>query len=77
MRLDPAHVKKLSAAIEQTPDGPDIKLDIAYLSAAFKRLSLWERGVLIQSTMRAASSRHRTLEQRVLLALFVDSGTEA
>lgn len=70
MRLDPDHVRKLDRAISKAPP-PEIDLDIAFMSAAMGRLSLWERGLLTQALLRAATSKRRTLEQRALLALFV------
>lgn len=73
MRLDPQHVEKLASAF--TGDG-DVKIDIPFMKTAFPRLSLWERGLLIESITRAISSKKPSREQRVLLALFVHQAKE-
>ena len=75
MRLDPDHAKKLAAALAPDEPGgpPQLRLDLAYMCAAMARLTLWERGLLTQALMRSAKCRHRTIEQRILLALFVST----
>lgn len=73
MRLDQDHVDKLAHAIDG--DG-DVKLDIAFMRSAFPRLSMWERGLLIEAITRAISSKKLSREQRVLLALFVHQSRE-
>jgi hypothetical protein len=72
MRLDPDHTRKLSRAIAQGPSGgQEVSFDIPFMSAALERLNMWERGLLTNALLRSAQSRHRTIEQRALLALFV------
>jgi hypothetical protein len=72
MRLDPAHSDKLARAFGNDQDGNlEIKLDIGFVEAAMGRLSIWEQGLFMKAIMRAARSRRRTPEQRVLLGLFV------
>ena len=78
MRLDPAHVKKLSQAISSTPRGtPEVQFNISFMMLALTRLSLWERGLLMQALMRAATSKRKTIEQRALLAMFVHQEGDA
>ena len=77
MRLDPEHVRKIERAVKRTPP-PEMKMDIAFTKVAMGRLSLWERGLLMQALERAATASRRTIEQRALLALFVhDDGGAA
>lgn len=77
MRLDPAHVRKLARALTTSPQGnAEASFDIAFMTQAFDRLSLWERGLLMQALLRSAGARRRTLEQRALLALFVEGGDD-
>ena len=72
MRVDPQHVEKLSRAIDRPVGGdPIVSLDISFMQAAFDRLTLWERGALSQVLMRASMAKRLSLEQRILLALFV------
>lgn len=72
MRLDPKHIKKITRAMTVDVDGQEmVTLDIAYMRQALDRLTLWERGLLIKSVMKAAVSKKKSVEQRVLLALFV------
>ena len=72
MRLDPHHSEKLALAMGNGPDGnPEIKLDIGFVEAAMGRLSIWEQGLFMKAIMRAAKSKRRSPEQRVLLGLFV------
>ena len=75
MRLDPDHVRKLDNAISRIP--PEINLDIQFMTKAMARLSLWERGLLVNAIMRASQSNRRTIEQRALLALFVHADGDA
>jgi len=75
MRIDPDHATKVASVIDG--DG-SIKIDIAFTSAAFERLNLWERGLLHQVLSKAATTRRLTPEQRLLLALFAPiGGTDA
>lgn len=75
MRIDPEHRAKLTRAISRNDAGrQEVNLDIAFMTTAMDRLSLWERGLLVNSIMRAAKARRRTIEQRALLALFVHDG---
>lgn len=73
MRLDPEHVRKIERAVKRAPP-PQVDLDIAFMTKALARLSLWERGLLMQALDRATTARRRTIEQRALLALFVHDG---
>lgn len=68
MRLDPEHVEKLANAF--TGDG-EAKIDINFLKSSFERLSMWERGLLIESITRAVATKKPSREQRVILSLFV------
>ncbi len=77
MRLDPDHVQKLSRAIEESPNGPEVKFDLAFMNEAKRRLSLWEMGLLTHALTRASIAKRRSVEQRALLALFVHDGGEA
>ena len=70
MRLDPEHVRKIDRAVRTAPPA-EIDLDIDFMSKAMSRLSLWERGLLMQAILRSSTAKRRTLEQRALLALFV------
>lgn len=74
MRIDPAHIRKIAAAMSKSADGgAQVCLDIAFMRDCMRRLSLWERGLMMQALLRASTSKRRTIEQRVLLALFVHS----
>lgn len=73
MRLDPAHVRKIERAVKRSSP-PQINLDVAFMNKAMSRLSLWERGLLMQAIDRATTARRRTIEQRAILALFVHDG---
>jgi len=74
MRLDPEHVRKLDRAINHATD--EVKLDVQFMRASLDRLNPWERGLLTDALLRATKAKRRTIEQRVLLALFVhDDGT--
>lgn len=76
--IDQTHLAKLSRAIERGASGPDVKLDIDFMRSVMGRLTLWERGLLMDAVLRAGRSRKPTLTQRALLALFVhDEGTDA
>lgn len=68
MRLDPEHVEKLAAAF--TGDG-EAMIDVTFLKSAFQRLSMWERGLLMESVTRAIATKRPNREQRVILSLFV------
>ena len=72
MRLDPEHVEKMSRAISKDDDGDQvISIDIDFMVKALHRLSLWERGLLTQAIARSTKAKRLTVEQRVILALFV------
>lgn len=77
MRLDPEHVRKLARARAPAADGtPEVKFDVDYMSTAMTRLTMWERGLLLDAVMRASRARRPTMTQRALLALFVHGSTE-
>lgn len=66
------HARKLARAMSRGDDGQQqVNLDISFLSKAMGKLTLWERGLLVNSIMKAAKARRRTIEQRALLALFL------
>ena len=69
MRLDPNHIRRIERAVRKSPPTADLALQ--FLALAMSRLSLWERGLLMQAIDRATMARRRTIEQRILLALFV------
>lgn len=72
MRLDPEHVRKLARAISKTEKGgPEVALDLGFMGKVMARLSLWERGLLTQAIIRASSAKRKTIEQRIILAMFV------
>lgn len=74
MRLDHEHVAKLATAFGQEEGGePFVRLDIKFMLAAMARLNLWERGLLQDRIVRAAIAPKRTMDQRVLLAMFAAS----
>jgi hypothetical protein len=75
MRLDRDHVRKIERAVKRSPP-PEVKLDVGFMSEVLKRLSLWERGLLMQAIDRATTARRRTIEQRVLLAMLVHDDEE-
>lgn len=72
MRLDPEHTQKLAQAITTNENGtPEVKLDIEFMRRAMDRLTLWERGLFMHAIMRALAAKRKTIEQRVILAMFV------
>lgn len=71
MRIDPEHTRKLARAFGRNTDGTRfVKLDLPFLASVLGRLTLWERGLLNDRITKAAAARRRSLEQRLLLALF-------
>ena len=52
MRLDQDHVRKIERAVKRSPP-PEVKLDVGFMGEVMKRLSLWERGLLMQAIDRA------------------------
>lgn len=72
MRLDPAHAQKLKAALATDEAGAAFaSFDIDFMLAAMGRLTLWERGILTDALLRAATAKRPTIEQRALLAVFL------
>lgn len=72
MRLDPEHAEKLAQAITTNENGsPEVKLDTEFMRRAMDRLTLWERGLFMHAIMRALAAKRKTVEQRVILAMFV------
>lgn len=77
MDIDPRHERKLEQAIAFGAGGkPTVNLDLNFLAVALHRLSLWERGVLMEAITRACVADTYSIEQRALLALFVHQGGE-
>ena len=72
MRLDPEHVAKLQrTVIRDKGEIGTLLLDQAFMANAFVRLSLWERGLVLDAVLHAAKAKHPTKAQRALLALFL------
>lgn len=72
MRIDPAHARKISSATTKSETGKlEVNFDLSFMQSCMSRLSLWERGLLVQALIRASTSKRKTIEQRVILAMFV------
>jgi hypothetical protein len=73
MRIDREHLRKLESAFT----GDSIRLDVQFTAAAMHRLTMWERGLLMDCLGRATAAKKPTREQRVLLAMFMHNTEEA
>lgn len=73
MRVDPDHKAKLLRSLRRHGDTVEVDLDIPFTLSAFRRLSLWERGLFTLALELASRAKRPTVEQRLILALFTAS----
>jgi hypothetical protein len=77
MRLDHDHIRTLARAFETDENGGRFfSVNIPVMMEAMRRLSLWERGLVVGQLMKAAAAKRPTKDQRALLALFAHRSEE-